>query len=60
MDSRSGCHVDDLGSSNLSGELKIRQLEKVTSPMDAKNANLARKVDLKSLCLSWSCNESND
>ncbi|KAF3449376.1 hypothetical protein FNV43_RR10104 [Rhamnella rubrinervis] len=60
VNSRSGRHVDELGSLNLCGELQIFQLEKVSSPMEAKNSNLARKMNLKSLCLSWSHNESSD
>nr|XP_048319589.1 putative disease resistance protein RGA1 [Ziziphus jujuba var. spinosa] len=56
---RRGCDVDELGSLNLHGNLRIKNLEEVKSPMEAKKANLAGKMNLKRLELSWDRNEKS-
>ncbi|KAL7166672.1 hypothetical protein ACSBR2_037357 [Camellia fascicularis] len=38
---------------NLGGELRIRHLERVSNPMDAKEANLVGKQNLSQLQLNW-------
>ncbi|XP_060673822.1 putative disease resistance protein RGA3 [Ziziphus jujuba] len=56
---RRGCDVDELGSLNLHGDLRIKNLEEVKSPMEAKKANLAGKMNLKRSELSWDRNEKS-
>ncbi|PON63311.1 LRR domain containing protein, partial [Parasponia andersonii] len=56
--SKRGCHLEELQGLNLGGELEIKGLEKVRSPLDAKKANLTRKRDIKKLCLYWGTKES--
>ncbi|KAF7809253.1 putative disease resistance protein RGA3 [Senna tora] len=55
---RKGFQLEELGSLNLKGELQIKHLEKVTSVMDAKAANLMNK-NLNNLWLSWETNEGS-
>ncbi|KAF3448872.1 hypothetical protein FNV43_RR09588 [Rhamnella rubrinervis] len=57
VDSRRGCHLDELQGLNLGEKLTIRHLEKVGSPLDAERANLSGKMNLKGLHLCWSGNE---
>ncbi|GMQ04039.1 hypothetical protein CsSME_00049604 [Camellia sinensis var. sinensis] len=38
---------------NLGGELRIKHLERVSNPMDAKEANLVGKQNLSQLQLNW-------
>ncbi|KAK8290682.1 hypothetical protein V6Z12_D06G012400 [Gossypium hirsutum] len=64
-----GCGIDELKGLALEGELSIEGLHNVKSSMEAKNANLIKKHNLRSLSLSWpvssdlswrvSCNESS-
>ncbi|KAB2023365.1 hypothetical protein ES319_D06G013400v1 [Gossypium barbadense] len=64
-----GCGIDELKGLALEGELSIKGLHNVKSSMEAKNANLIKKHNLRSLSLSWpvssdlswrvSCNESS-
>ncbi|XP_048320318.2 putative disease resistance protein RGA3 isoform X2 [Ziziphus jujuba] len=56
---RRGNDVDELGNLNLHGSLSIKNLEEVKSPMEAKKANLAGKMNLKCLELSWDRNEKS-
>ncbi|KAH1057881.1 hypothetical protein J1N35_035946 [Gossypium stocksii] len=56
-----GCGIDELKELALEGELSIKGLHNVKSSMEAKNANLIKKHNLRSLSLSWpvSSNESS-
>ncbi|KAH7514976.1 hypothetical protein FEM48_Zijuj11G0147300 [Ziziphus jujuba var. spinosa] len=57
---RRGYDIDELGSLlNLGGSLRIEQLEKVRSPMEAKKANLVGKTNLETLHLCW-CDNLNE
>lgn len=58
VDSKRGCHVDELGSLNIGGSLSIRRLEKVKNLMAVRKANLAGKMDFKILNLFCYRNES--
>ncbi|XVF71439.1 hypothetical protein PTKIN_Ptkin12aG0037500 [Pterospermum kingtungense] len=49
-----GCCIDELKGMALEGELCIKELDNVKGLMDAKNANLVMKRNLRSLSLSWS------
>ncbi|XP_058185274.1 putative disease resistance protein RGA1 [Rhododendron vialii] len=49
-----GYRIGELKDSNLGGELSIKRLDNVRSPVDAESANLKRKHDLVSLYLHWS------
>ncbi|KAB2057478.1 hypothetical protein ES319_A11G171600v1 [Gossypium barbadense] len=52
-----GCGaIDELKELALEGELSIRGLHNVKSSTDAKNANLIKKQNLRSLSLSWRVN----
>ncbi|GFZ16346.1 hypothetical protein Acr_25g0007550 [Actinidia rufa] len=51
-----GCSLAELQSLNLGGELCIRHLERVRNPMDAKEANLVAKQNLRRLELFWEDN----
>ncbi|KAG4120827.1 hypothetical protein ERO13_D11G167933v2 [Gossypium hirsutum] len=52
-----GCGgIDELKELALEGELSIRRLHDVKSSTDAKNANLIKKQNLRSLSLSWRVN----
>ncbi|KAG4175067.1 hypothetical protein ERO13_A11G161400v2 [Gossypium hirsutum] len=52
-----GCGaIDELKELALEGELSIRGLQNVKSSTDAKNANLIKKQNLRSLSLSWRVN----
>ncbi|XP_054810504.1 putative disease resistance protein RGA4 isoform X1 [Prosopis cineraria] len=55
---KKGFLLEELGSLNLKGELYIKHLERVTSVMDAKEANLAAK-NLNDFGLSWERNEGS-
>ncbi|XP_060673821.1 putative disease resistance protein RGA1 [Ziziphus jujuba] len=59
MGRRRGYDVDELGSLNLHGNLGIKNLEEVKSPVEAKKANLDGKMTLKRLELSWDRNEKS-
>ncbi|KHG15016.1 Putative disease resistance RGA3 [Gossypium arboreum] len=48
-----GCGIDELKELALEGELSIKGLHNVKSSMEAKNANLIKKHNLKALSLSW-------
>ncbi|KAL8056843.1 hypothetical protein ABFX02_04G145500 [Erythranthe guttata] len=48
-----GNRLDELGCLKLCGNLKIRHLERVENPTDAKKANLAEKENLRVLWLLW-------
>ncbi|KAK8290685.1 hypothetical protein V6Z12_D06G012600 [Gossypium hirsutum] len=48
-----GCGIDELKGLALEGELSIEGLHNVKSSMEAKNANLIKKHNLRSLSLSW-------
>ncbi|KAB2076054.1 hypothetical protein ES319_A06G013600v1 [Gossypium barbadense] len=48
-----GCGIDELKELALEGELSIKGLHNVKSLMEAKNANLIKKHNLKALSLSW-------
>nr|XP_012466330.1 unnamed protein product [Gossypium raimondii]KJB84340.1 hypothetical protein B456_N019300 [Gossypium raimondii] len=48
-----GCGIDELKGLALEGELSIKGLHNVKSSMEAKNANLIKKHNLRSLSLSW-------
>ncbi|XP_039054460.1 disease resistance protein RGA2-like [Hibiscus syriacus] len=48
-----GCGIDELKELALEGKLSISGLHNVTSSMEAKNDNLIKKQNLRSLTLSW-------
>ncbi|KAA3476403.1 disease resistance protein RGA2-like [Gossypium australe] len=48
-----GCGINELKELALEGELSIEGLHNVKSSMEAKNANLIKKHNLRSLSLSW-------
>ncbi|KAI8553449.1 hypothetical protein RHMOL_Rhmol05G0017000 [Rhododendron molle] len=52
-----GCHLAELQHLNLGGVLRIEHLERVKNPMDAKEANLAGKHNLRVLMLCWEYND---
>ncbi|KAL9167286.1 hypothetical protein ABFS82_05G085500 [Erythranthe guttata] len=45
--------LEELKCLKLGGKLRIRNLERVKNPMDAKKATLAEKENLRHLCLEW-------
>ncbi|XP_044496195.1 putative disease resistance protein RGA3 [Mangifera indica] len=51
--SEKGSHLAELKGLNLGGELHIKYLERVGNPLDAKEANLLGKQNLRRLTLSW-------
>ncbi|KAK8669712.1 hypothetical protein V6N13_107136 [Hibiscus sabdariffa] len=51
-----GCGIDELKDLALEGELSIIGLCNVKSSTEAKNANLIKKQNLRSLSLSWRVN----
>ncbi|KAH1057879.1 hypothetical protein J1N35_035944 [Gossypium stocksii] len=48
-----GCGIDELKELALEGELSIKGLHNVKSSMEAKNANLMKKHNLRALSLCW-------
>ncbi|XP_044496190.1 putative disease resistance protein RGA3 [Mangifera indica] len=50
---RKGYHLAELKDLNLGGELHIKYLQRVCNPLDAKEANLLGKQNLRRLTLSW-------
>ncbi|XP_012856984.1 PREDICTED: putative disease resistance protein RGA3 [Erythranthe guttata] len=50
-----GNRFEELECLKLCGNLKIRHLERVENPTDAKKANLAEKENLRVLWLLWEC-----
>ncbi|KAK6137243.1 hypothetical protein DH2020_029014 [Rehmannia glutinosa] len=54
-----GNQLEELQCLNLGGTLKIRHLERVKNPMDAKKANLADKKNLRHLSLVWNDNDGS-
>ncbi|KAK9090808.1 hypothetical protein Sjap_023985 [Stephania japonica] len=53
-----GRRIEELKDLNkLRGHIKIKDLDTVKSPTDAKMANLANKSNLESLSLNWRVNE---
>ncbi|XVF24117.1 hypothetical protein REPUB_Repub13aG0099700 [Reevesia pubescens] len=48
-----GCGIDELKELALEGELSIEKLYNVKSSAEAKNSNLIKKQNLRSLSLSW-------
>ncbi|GMJ12861.1 hypothetical protein like AT3G14470 [Hibiscus trionum] len=48
-----GCGIDELKELDLEGELSIAGLCNVKNSTEAKNANLIKKQNLRSLSLSW-------
>lgn len=50
---KKGYRLDELQGLNLSGKLHIKHLERVGNPMDAAEANLGEKANLRRLFLSW-------
>ncbi|XP_052886205.1 putative disease resistance protein RGA4 [Gossypium arboreum] len=55
-----GCGIDELKELALEGELSIKGLHNVKSSMEAKNANLIKKHNLRSLSLSWRINRNEN
>ncbi|KAF7142744.1 hypothetical protein RHSIM_Rhsim05G0016700 [Rhododendron simsii] len=55
-----GCHLAELQHLNLGGELRIEHLERVKNPMDAKEANLVGKHNLRVLILCWEDNDESE
>ncbi|XP_058185276.1 putative disease resistance protein At3g14460 [Rhododendron vialii] len=55
-----GYHIGELKELNIAGELEIKKLDNVSSPVDAESANLKRKQDLVSLCLRWSDHQAEN
>uniref|UniRef100_A0A5B7AYL3 Putative disease resistance protein RGA2 n=1 Tax=Davidia involucrata TaxID=16924 RepID=A0A5B7AYL3_DAVIN len=51
-----GCHLTELKGLNLGGELRIKHLDRVRNVMDAKEANLVGKQNLRHLDLDWEWN----
>lgn len=51
-----GNQLEELGFLNLSGRLEIQHLERVKGQIEAKRANLADKLNLRDLILSWERN----
>ncbi|XVF71442.1 hypothetical protein PTKIN_Ptkin12aG0037700 [Pterospermum kingtungense] len=54
-----GCCIDELKGMTLEGELCIKELDNVKGLMDAKNANLVMKRNLRTLSLSWRGNNDS-
>ncbi|KAH9695787.1 hypothetical protein KPL71_022914 [Citrus sinensis] len=50
---KKGYRLDELQGLNLSGDLHIKHLERVGNRMDAAEANLGEKANLRRLFLSW-------
>ncbi|XP_044496189.1 putative disease resistance protein RGA1 [Mangifera indica] len=50
---RKGYHLSELKDLNLGGELHIKNLQRVGNLLDAKEANLVGKQNLRRLSLSW-------
>ncbi|KAL7122676.1 hypothetical protein ACP275_01G058400 [Erythranthe tilingii] len=48
-----GNRLEELQCLKLGDKLRIKHLERVETPTDAKNANLAEKRNLRYLCLNW-------
>ncbi|KHG09524.1 Putative disease resistance RGA1 [Gossypium arboreum] len=55
-----GCGIDELKELSLERELSIKGLHNVKSLTEAKNANLIRKHNLRSLSLSWRVNRNEN
>ncbi|KAG5547170.1 hypothetical protein RHGRI_012997 [Rhododendron griersonianum] len=55
-----GCHLSELQHLNLGGVLRIEHLERVKNPMDAKEANLVGKHNLRVLILCWEDNHESE
>ncbi|XP_058213632.1 disease resistance protein RGA2-like isoform X2 [Rhododendron vialii] len=55
-----GCHLSELQHLNLGGVLRIEHLERVKNPMDAKEANLVGKHNLRMLILCWEDNDESE
>lgn len=53
MGRKKGYRLDELQGLNLSGKLRIKHLERVGNSMDAAEANLGEKANLRQLFLSW-------
>ncbi|XP_057778302.1 putative disease resistance RPP13-like protein 1 [Salvia miltiorrhiza] len=52
-----GCKIEELGSlNNLSGDLKIRNLDRVHDKEEAGKANLFKNSKILNLCLEWDWN----
>ncbi|KAI9197892.1 hypothetical protein LWI28_006189 [Acer negundo] len=50
---KKGCHLAELKDLNLGGYLRIKHLQRVVNPTNAKEANLIGKRNLRRLSLSW-------
>ncbi|KAJ0017709.1 hypothetical protein Pint_10048 [Pistacia integerrima] len=50
---RRGCHLAELKGLNLGEELRVTHLNRVGNLMDAQEANLVEKLNLRRLELSW-------
>ncbi|XP_031256452.1 putative disease resistance protein RGA3 isoform X1 [Pistacia vera] len=57
---RRGCHLAELKGLNLGGELCVTHLNRVGDLMDAIEANLVRKSNLRSLELSWELDSESE
>lgn len=55
-----GCHLAELQHLNLGGALRIKHLERVKNPKDAKEANLVGKDNLRVLELIWECDDGSE
>ncbi|XP_055959666.1 putative disease resistance protein RGA3 [Mercurialis annua] len=55
-----GCYLSELKRLNLKGELRIKHLERVGNPVEAKEANLNEKENLNRLRLIWDHNNGSE
>ncbi|KAK0578588.1 hypothetical protein LWI29_012888 [Acer saccharum] len=54
-----GCHLAELKDLNLGGYLLIKHLQRVVNPLNAKEANLVGKRNLRQLSLYWEDDDSD-
>ncbi|TXG47839.1 hypothetical protein EZV62_027133 [Acer yangbiense] len=54
-----GCHLAELKDLNLGGYLLIKHLQRVVNPLNAKEANLVGKRNLRRLDLYWKDDDSD-
>ncbi|XP_031279490.1 putative disease resistance protein RGA3 [Pistacia vera] len=57
---RRGCHLAELKSLNFGEELRVTHLNRVGNLMDAQEANLVRKSNLRRLELSWELDSESE
>ncbi|KAJ0082803.1 hypothetical protein Patl1_10138 [Pistacia atlantica] len=57
---RRGCHLAELKGLNLGEELRVTHLNRVGNLMDAQEANLVKKPNLRRLELSWKLDSESE